>query len=100
MTCQIDAVDVDFGSFSEKKIITARIEHVCCECGETIRKGQKYEHVRGFWDGSWATFKTCIPCRSIRDEYFCSWVYGGLSEAMSDVLDGMNYITGKFYYED
>lgn len=67
---------------------TARKEHYCCECGETIAKEVKYEHVKGCWDGSWNEFRTCSVCVAIRKDFTasgCGFVHGGLWEMLHDV---------------
>ncbi len=79
-TCIIGDVDTcgDGPDFINEDIVTARKPHVCCECHGTINPGDKYEHVRGKWEGDFSTFKTCIPCRTIRNHYFHSFGYGEL----------------------
>lgn len=49
---------------------TAKREHRCCECGDTIKPGERYQHVRGLWEGKWDTFKTCSECVDTRDKVF------------------------------
>jgi len=68
---------------------TARKEHHCCECGELIGKGQRYENVRGLWDGHWSEFKTCAPCAAIRRDFLsCGWTYGMLWQDLWDAFGG------------
>ncbi len=70
------SVDIDEGAeVSLVKVITARKEHICCECHETIKAGQKYEQATLLFDGSWMTYKTCIPCQRIRDHYCAHGFY-------------------------
>lgn len=65
----------------------ARKPHQCCECRETIQKGEKYEYVRGCWEGSFETYKTCMTCVNIRDAYCGSaFVYGELAETISECM--------------
>jgi hypothetical protein len=71
----------------------AQKEHICCECHEPIHPGDTYERVVGVWDGKFDHFKTCAICKKIREDYCCSWLYGGLREALWEVL-GFDY-TGK-----
>jgi hypothetical protein len=40
----------------------ARKEHKCCECHETIRPGERYEHVFYVFEGTPGTYKTCEFC--------------------------------------
>ena len=69
----------------------ARKEHVCCECGETIKSGQKYSRDKGLWDGVFLVFKTCMTCYSIR-EHYCpkGFAYGRLVGQLRDCL-GFDY---------
>ena len=46
----------------------ARKEHKCCECGRIINTGEKYEKIKGIWDGKALRYKTCLPCASLRDD--------------------------------
>ena len=73
----------------ETSIIVARKEHRCCECGEVIKPGQRYERVKGLWDEYWSTFKTCIPCATIRSDFMsCGWIYGRLWEELANIYCG------------
>ena len=47
----------------------SRKEHKCCECGQAITPGTKYEYSSGIWDGRPDSFKTCMSCVEIREEY-------------------------------
>lgn len=56
-------------------------EHACCECRETIKRGDRYEHTSGCWDGRWSTYKTCLSCVEIRDHFACEgWLFGQVWE--------------------
>lgn len=73
----------------------ARKEHECCECGEAIEPGQRYERTSGLWDGFWDTFKTCRACVRIRADVCCGgFVYGELRELISEEF-GFDYVTGE-----
>lgn len=62
-------------------IVRARKPQTCCECAEPIRPGDRYEVVSGKWDGAWSSFKTCLPCKEIREAFCCEgWIYGTLWE--------------------
>ena len=50
------------GSAYAEEWRTARKEHRCCACRETIRAGDRYHHVWGVWDGEVDTFKHCARC--------------------------------------
>lgn len=91
----ICSFDYDPASVYHEKIRKARKEHICCECRETIKPGEKYEHVSGCWDGSWSTYKTCLVCLNIRKDLCCgSWLFGELRDAIWEA-HGVDYITGK-----
>lgn len=49
---------------------TAKRAHRCCECREPINPGERYQHVRGLWDGDWLTFKTCAECVDTRQQVY------------------------------
>lgn len=77
----------------ESTMRTARKQHICYECGETINVGEKYEYVSGLWDGKWDHYKTCLICTKIADDYFdgCR-VYGELAESFFECM-GFDYRT-------
>lgn len=85
--CITDADYAEGPELYEEKIITARKQHKCCECSGVIEPGKKYHYVRGLWEGSFETFKTCMPCKTIRDEYCCwGFIFGELSETIYECL--------------
>jgi len=84
----------DIPEFVTEKLVTAKKIHKCCECKEYILPGQKYEVVKGKWDGQFDTFKTCLPCRTIRQEHCSWWVYGNLREDLRECL-GLDYLSGE-----
>jgi len=99
-SCIIDyGHDCDPPDCFSEKMVTARKEHKCCECGEAIKPGEKYEKATGVWDGKWDTFKTCFLCVRVRNAYCCTWEYGGLRETLWDAL-GIDYITGDSWDDD
>jgi hypothetical protein len=60
-------------------------EHHCCECGETISRGARYEHARGRWDGNWNTHRTCLSCVEIRNHFACDgFIYEQLWEDLEN----------------
>lgn len=65
---------------------TARKEHTCGECGETIRKGEKYERYTGIGDGVMFTAKTCMLCTEIRDCFCCSYYFGEVWLSIRDCM--------------
>jgi hypothetical protein len=87
--CSVDGYDGP-DVYSEEYPI-ARKTYICCECGEEILPGQKYEKFRGLWEGRWGTYKTCMPCVAIR-ERCCphGFIFGMLRETISECL-GFDY---------
>lgn len=61
-----------------KLVVKAAKDHVCDECREAIRKGDRYECFKGMWDGSWTTYRTCLSCVEVRDHFACGrgWLFG------------------------
>ena len=53
---------------------TARKVHKCCECGSPIDPGEKYHLVKGVWEGSFSTFKTCTICNQVKNEAYANGV--------------------------
>ncbi len=90
--CSCDIGDIgEHPEFYTESIVKARKDHKCCECGEIISKGQKYHRVAGKWDGEMLTFKTCIICTRIRDDYCKNgFVFGELGEAFYNCM-GFDY---------
>jgi hypothetical protein len=80
--------DYDPPEFYRAVIRTARHAHRCCECGEEIAPGRKYECVTGKWDGRLDSFKTCARCVNVRTDFFkCGFLHGGLVESFFDCYD-------------
>ena len=92
-SCLIDDDSGDKPEVFHERMVKARKEYRCVECGEAIQKGERHECATGVWAGEWATYRTCDTCRVIRGDYCCSWVYGDLREALWGVL-GVDYVTG------
>lgn len=75
-----------------ESIRTARKEHRCIECDEIIMPGEKYHCITQLCNGHWHTFKICVPCERIRNN-FCAPYYM-LREYVQDYL-GFDYVTGE-----
>ena len=90
------SVDYDRADVYSSKVVTARKQHKCCECGETIEPGGKYEYVSGCWDGSWDHYKTCEICLRIRNDVCCGggFLFGQLREEVWEAF-GVDYVTGE-----
>ena len=61
--------DFDMPQAFQVQTRTAKKQHTCCECSQTISAGDKYEYSSGIWDGEPSSFKTCSSCAEIRQEY-------------------------------
>lgn len=69
----------------------AKKEHICCECGKTIQKGERYQYVYGVWEidgckdsgGS----KTCLDC--VRTWDFVTDAFYENHNGPSSVIHGM-----------
>jgi len=57
----------DYCAVSDHSVRTARIEHRCAACGETVRPGDKYARTFYVFDGDAHTVKRCARCEAIYD---------------------------------
>jgi hypothetical protein len=81
------AEDLDPPDFLFSKTVVARKVYKCCECGEPIEPGQKYQRVRGKWDEKLDEFKSCLSCAEIREAFSCDgWIYGNLWENITETM--------------
>lgn len=84
--CEIH-IEHDGGpEYSNIKFPKARKTHQCGECYRDILPGEKYEKITAKWDGDFSTHKTCLDCRSIRDQFFTSWMYGQIWEHLDNFI--------------
>lgn len=92
--------DYDPADVYNEKIQKARKKHTCCECGEAIQPGEKYQYAAGLWEGHWEHFKTCTPCLRIRKDVCCDgFIFGELREAIGEAY-GFDYVTGDYGDDD
>lgn len=70
--------------------ISARLPHVCQECGRSILVGEIYERYVGKSDGEIFTHKTCLTCLSVRDVFSQNFWFGGLWEELENELNETN----------
>lgn len=76
--CPLEAGD-EPATVSRTEVRRAAKEHACEECRETIKRGDRYEHHVGLWDGRWSTSRTCLSCVEIRNHFSCGgWIFGQL----------------------
>lgn len=84
--------DADYPVFQRRKIRTAKKEHICTECREKIKPGDRYEYATSLFRG-WDRIsinKTCPICLSIRDVFFCEgWAYEGVMEYLQEHLNDL-----------
>ena len=68
-----DSCDYEPCEFWEPRIVRARKEHECCECHETIHRGEEYEYLAYKFDGDFGIAKTCLSCLLVRQSicYCC-----------------------------
>jgi len=55
-------LDYDRADLYEKINRKARKEHICCECGRIIKKGESYSYVFGVWGKNVSSYRTCSHC--------------------------------------
>lgn len=85
LTCSCACTqDFDSPRLLETKTRKARKTHICCECGQAIKSGQKYEHIRGLWE-KFEEYHTCLGCSRLRDA-IGSCEFGGLDNDVWECL--------------
>ena len=81
-------LDMDFDDIAKVCNLTirkARKPHICLECREAIGVGEQYADERALCDGRWHTYKTCMPCKHVRDDCMkCGWIWGDLWTELHD----------------
>jgi hypothetical protein len=88
--CSVDIDDCG-ASCSSTFVRKARKPHTCCECGEVIPVGKKYQEDTGIYDGRAFRYRTCIGCAAIRQHYCPSgWYWGELRNQILECL-GFDY---------
>jgi hypothetical protein len=89
--CSCSWYDGDSADVCTVKVVKGRKEYKCCECDDVIVKGERHEYVRMLYDGSWSTYRTCIPCVNIRKDLWCgSSPIGCIRNEIND-LYGFDY---------
>jgi hypothetical protein len=59
-------VDAETPAVFRQATPVARRGYWCAECDGIIHAGERHERICGLWDGAWATYRTCLPCVSLR----------------------------------
>ena len=73
--------------FYHAEMRRARKPYKCCECGDAIAIGDRYEYATGKSEGSIYSYRTCAPCAEIRAVFCCSgWLFTALWEAIREQL--------------
>jgi hypothetical protein len=91
-----NCIYVDHDAYAEvhrARVVKARKEHRCDECGETIKARDLYENATGLWEGIWETYKTCARCVLVRSDFFRGWLYGNLVADFQEAF-GFDYRDG------
>jgi len=65
----------------------ARKRHRCCECGEAIEPGSRYDY-QALRADEFYTVKTCLVCAAIRRDWRGCQDYGDLWEAIHESHNG------------
>lgn len=77
----------------------AKKEHKCCECSNQIKPSEKYQYCSGVWDGVPNSYKTCLSCVKLRENYKAETgecaAFEGLAEAISNAFY-FNYGVNEF----
>ena len=68
-SCSCDYGSMEYPEFISETWPRARKAYKCCECGETIKVGEKHQSITGKWDGEILTYRTCEICAKIRDDF-------------------------------
>ncbi len=86
MCCPLTGNDGSQATVYSRATPRAARDHACTECGKTIPRGTRHEIVKGLWEDSWSTFRTCLPCAEIRDHFDCGngFCYGQLWEDLRE----------------
>ena len=81
-----ECYDDNYPAFVTEEWRTARKQHKCCECGDPIKPGDRYEYVCGKWDSRIDVYKTCAGCENIRKSLNCGsgWTYTTLWQDIAD----------------
>jgi hypothetical protein len=92
--------DLDPPEFFESKLVKARREHHCCECGEAIAIGSTYLRNVGKWDYGIDTYRQCARCARIvelhqRRHPNCNLVFGGLFEELRQNQRDAMYVADR-----
>lgn len=94
MLCDCSCDIENENALEVEREVTARKPWSCCECGEDIKPGERYQRFTLLRDGGWISKRTCIPCARIRSSLCDCWIFGELRERIWECL-GFDYLTGE-----
>lgn len=57
----------NIAQFENIKVVRGKRDYRCVECSKPIPKGAEHEAYSGLWEGEFETYRTCIPCRDLRE---------------------------------
>lgn len=79
------------------KIVKARKQYRCTECGGVIQRGDKYERIGSLYDGSWSTYRVCSVCQEIAEVFFCDGY--GATHLIEDLREHIEDLRGEISSE-
>lgn len=86
-SCACVYVDVNeaYDTIKEETAVSTG-EELCGECNRRIKLGEEYELYQGRSpsEGEVRTHLTCKDCLSVREAFFCDWMFGHLWEDLSE----------------
>lgn len=82
-TCEFDG---ESWPIEDGTIMEAEFEGIeCCECGQYLEEGDKFEIQIWVNEGNIDAYATCVPCARIRESLFqCGWVFGQMWRTLRD----------------
>lgn len=67
-----------------ERIVKAKKQYYCCECGDVIKPGDRYERAGGVSQREWFYYKTCLICSRIRKDLCPCIGFGDLKATLSE----------------
>ncbi len=88
-TCTINASEGDeCVNVIEHKLVRARKEYKCYECGRIIPRKEYYLRETLVWEG-FSKHQTCLDCFSLREHVLCDFVFEHVREDIrQEILEG------------